>query len=108
MRATKYAAVCLLLVLSLTLVLHGDLPQVATGTWTALNNLSDARSGSAAVVLDDGRILLTGGSGASGPLATSELFSILGSFSPASPMQNPRTRHTATTLLDGRVLVAGR
>jgi len=34
MRATKYAALALLLILSVTLLLHGNLPQVSSGTWT--------------------------------------------------------------------------
>ena len=88
MRATKYAALALLLILSLTLLLHGNLPQVSSGTWTPASSLLEARSGSAAVVLDDGRVLFTGGTD--------------GSISAAAPMFNPRAHNTATVLKDGR------
>ena len=47
MRATKYVPLALLLILSLTLLLHGNLPQISSGTWTPANNLAEARSGSA-------------------------------------------------------------
>ena len=107
MRATKYVALALLLVLSLTLLLHGNLPQISSGTWTPANNLAEARSGSAAVVLDDGRVLITGGTGSTGALTSAELFNTDGSISVAAPMLDPRARHTAVMLKDGRVLVAG-
>ena len=107
MRATKYVALALLLVLSLTLLLHGNLPQISSGAWTPANNLAEARSGSAAVVLDDGRVLITGGTGSTGTLTSAELFNTDGSISVAAPMLDPRTHHTAVMLKDGRVLVAG-
>jgi len=107
MRATKYTALCLLTILSLAFLLHGTLPQVSTGSWIPANSLAEARSGSAAVVLDDGRVLFTGGTGSTGPLASAELFHTDGSISVAAPMLNPRTHHTAVVLKDGSVLVAG-
>jgi Galactose oxidase, central domain len=58
-------------------------------------------------LLSDGRILFTGGTGASGPLATTEFFNPNGSFSAGAPMQDARTNHIAVVLKDGRVLVAG-
>jgi hypothetical protein len=67
----------------------------------------EARSGSAASLLTDGRILFTGGTGTNGPLATTEFFNTDGSFSPGAPMQDARANHTAVVLQDGRVLVAG-
>src|SRR5690242_8445895 len=107
MRATRYVAVSLLVVLSLALLLHGTLPSITTGSWTPSNTLAEARSGSAAAVLQDGRVLFTGGTGSSGPLATAELFNTDGSVTSAAPMQDSRANHTATVLNDGRVLVAG-
>src|SRR6185295_12308768 len=107
MRAAKSATLSLFAVLAVALLLRGDLPQVATGNWTPLNSLAEARSGSAAAVLQDGRIMFTGGTGATGPLSSAELFHANGSFALTAPMQDPRTRHTATTLDGGRVLVTG-
>src|SRR5260370_22151593 len=107
MRATKTAALALLVLLSLGFLLQGDLPTVPTGTWTPSNSLAEGRSASSAAVLQDGRILFAGGTGASGPLASAELFNTDGSISSAPPMQNPRAYHTDAVLRDGRVLVAG-
>ena len=81
--------------------------QVPSGTWIATGAMNSARSGAAAVLLQDGRILITGGSGASGPANSAELFGSNGSFSLASPMNVPRSGHVAVVLQDGRVLVAG-
>jgi hypothetical protein len=58
-------------------------------------------------LLSDGRILITGGDGASGPLATAEIFNTDGSVSPAAPMNVARSGHISAVLQDGRVLVAG-
>ncbi|MFB3915173.1 MAG: kelch repeat-containing protein [Terriglobales bacterium] len=70
--------------------------------------MSTARTGAAAVLLPDGRILITGGVDASGaPLAGAEYFNPDGSFSPAPPMSTPRTGHAAVWLLTGEVLVIG-
>jgi hypothetical protein len=57
-------------------------------------------------VLADGRLLLTGGGDI--PLKTAEVFDPLTSqWSAVAPMHIARHNHVATTLLDGRVLVAG-
>lgn len=64
------------------------------------------RSGATAVALLDGRILIIGGSGPSGPLATAEIYQD-GTFAEAAPMSVARTEHAAVRLFDGRVLVAG-
>ena len=79
MRATRFVALSLLVVLSLALLLQGTLPLVTTGSWTPANNLAEARSGSAAALLQDGRILFTGGTGSTGTLASAELFNTDGS-----------------------------
>ena len=107
MRAVKHLAIGLLGVLLAGLLLKGTLPQVPTGTWVPAGSLFQPRSGSAAVALQDGRILFTGGNGAAGPLASAELFDADGSISGAPDMPTARANHTATVLKDGRVLVAG-
>jgi Flp pilus assembly secretin CpaC len=52
-------------------------------------------------------VLFTGGTDASGPLASTEFYMPDGSFDPGVPMLQARTNHTAVALQDGRVLVAG-
>ena len=72
-----------------------------------------ARAGAASVLLQDGRTLITGGVSASGALASVEIFDTTGNFCaaplcvPPASMNFARSKHTATVLQDGRVLVAG-
>jgi hypothetical protein len=85
-------------------------PETATFTATAV--MTEPRSGHTAVLLRDGRVLLAGtepsGSGAEGPHATAELFDpASATFTATGRMASGRSRHTATLLPDGRVLVAG-
>src|SRR6187549_955842 len=78
-----------------------------TGTWHSLGSLVDARQGASATMLDDGRVLVAGGSNATGLLASAEVVSAGGSSVAVAAMNLPRTGHTATKLRDGRVLVTG-
>ena len=75
--------------------------------WVATAPLLEARHSSCAVRLTDGRILVTGGVGVSGDLASTEFYLPEGSFVPGPPMNSLRSSHTCTLLNDGRVLVAG-
>ncbi|WP_309894564.1 kelch repeat-containing protein [Archangium sp.] len=81
----------------------------AAMTWSFTGAMSTVRRNAAAVELPDGRVLVTGGSGASGSaLATAELYDpASGTWSPASSMAQGRYSHTATLLENGRVLVVG-
>jgi hypothetical protein len=65
------------------------------------------QSRTAAALLPDGRVLFTGGTDASGALATAEFFTPGASFSPGVSMLQARKNHTAVALRDRRVLVAG-
>jgi hypothetical protein len=96
-----------LLVLSCVFLLTASITNVSTGTWQTWNPMGDVRSGAAAVLLQDGRVLIIGGNNANGPVASADLFGTDGNFSAAAVMQAPRSGHTATVLSDGRVLVAG-
>ncbi len=93
--------------ISLALLVKAAVLQVPTGTWAPTANLADARANSSAALLSDGRILITGGDGARGPLATAEFFNTDGSVSPAAPMNVARSGHISVVLQNGRVLVAG-
>ena len=84
------------------------LPPVKSGSWAETGPMSEARTGAAAVVLQDGSLLMSGGTDASGNiLATVEVFGADGAFHAVAPMQTARAGHTATLLPDGRVLVTG-
>ncbi len=108
MRRTNAVSLCLFLgLISLALLVKAAVLQVPSGTWAPTANLTDARANSSAALLSDGRILITGGDGASGLLATAEFFNTDGSVSAAAPMNVARNKHISIVLKDGRVLIAG-
>ncbi|HYO58693.1 MAG TPA: kelch repeat-containing protein [Archangium sp.] len=81
----------------------------ATGIWLSTGPMSAARRNHTATPLRDGRVLVTGGTDASGMLQSSaEVYDpATGSWSPVADMTFARTSHSATLLADGRVLVVG-
>ena len=89
------------------LMLSAQAPQ-AVGTWAPAGVLTESQSGGA-VVLDDGRTLIVGGSGADG--APTDRVLIVNpwdnSLITAGRLLAARVGHTATLLADGRVLVTG-
>jgi N-acetylneuraminic acid mutarotase len=77
------------------------------GAFTKTKAMATARADHAAVKLNDGRVLVTGGGDYNGT-RSAELFTpSTKSWSAAASMKDIRTLHTATVLADGRVLVVG-
>src|SRR5262245_13451366 len=93
------------------LVAASEIFDPAAQTSSASASLSTTRVDHSATVLADGRVLVTGGTGDSGALSSAEIFDPAhpeNGFQPlASAMNAARTRHTATLLNDGKVLIAG-
>ena len=86
----------------------------AADSFTIVTNMNSPRSGHTATRLNDGRVLISGGSPGQAPggrtieLATSELFDPASkSFAQSATMAISRFGHSAVRLLDGRVLVMG-
>ena len=98
---------CVVLLLLLTAVGIASIPTLQTGTWHSMGLMGVARSGAAAVLLKDHRVLIAGGDDGTGAVTSAEVFNADGSFSEVSAMGMARAKHVAVALADGRVLVAG-
>lgn len=84
-----------------------------TGTWTPTGSLAIARRSAEGTLLPDGRVLVTGGSGA-GPTyhASTEIWDSaanggIGGWSSGGTMNTARRHFALTLLADGRVLAMG-
>jgi N-acetylneuraminic acid mutarotase len=86
-----------------------ELYNAAGGKWTATGSMTQARQNFAAVVLSNGKVLVSGGLGASSVvLASAELYDpTTGAWSSAGVPSVARYGHTATLLQSGKVLVTG-
>ncbi|HKO10837.1 MAG TPA: MBG domain-containing protein [Acidobacteriaceae bacterium] len=104
-RAFGYASAVLLLVFPF--LVHAAFPTVATNTWSPAQSLTSPRSGAAAVLLQDGRLLITGGNNGASSVASVDIVDTAGNITAGPPMNMARSQHTATVLQDGRVLVVG-
>ena len=80
-------------------------------TWTATGSMNDARYDHTITLLRDDRVLVTGGADLSDGidnLATAEIYDpTTGTWTRTGSMSHGRAAHTATLLLDGRVLITG-
>jgi hypothetical protein len=99
-------------------VVGASLFDSSTASFSATGDMSSSRSRHTATLLPGGKVLVTGGvhivpvgcgpSSQSTSLASAELFDPTnGAFSVTSSMTTPRSRHTATLLQNGDVLVIG-
>jgi hypothetical protein len=85
----------------------------AANAFSSAGTLQTGRSGHAAAVLQSGRVLIAGGTGVGQDgnpvtLKSVEIFDPeTGSVSSAASLGSARAGHSATTLLDGKVLVMG-
>ncbi len=81
----------------------------ATGTWTPTGPMAVVRRDHTATLLSNGKVLVTGGTDASGARQSlAEVYdAATGTWSPAGGMAVARASHSATLLPGGEVLVVG-
>jgi hypothetical protein len=82
------------------------------GAFTTTASLANGRTSHSATRLNDNRVLVAGGTYASGYLASTEIFNPLGNagageFTTSGDMSIPRRFHAVSILADGKVLFAG-
>jgi hypothetical protein len=105
----------IVLVLSLLFLATGrTAPAQSPGTFTPTGSMITPRFFHTATLLADGRVLIAGGgsrdarTGAFITESSAEVYDPrAGAFTATGKMTTPRSRHTATLLPDGRVLIAG-
>jgi hypothetical protein len=94
-----------------TALASAELYNPKTNRWIPAGTMGTTRLDHSATLLPSGKVLVVGGLDAAFPtstLASAELYDpITSAWSAAAPMSAGRARHTATGLLDGRVLVVG-
>jgi hypothetical protein len=96
--------------LSGTALATAEILDTNTDNFTAIANMSAARAGQTATVLNNGTVLIAGGvDGTGAALNSAEIFDPISiTFTPvATPMHDKRAWHTATLLTDGTLLIVG-
>lgn len=86
-----------------------ELYNPSSGTFSVTGSLNTARSSHTATLLNNGMVLIAGGSDVNGnPLASAELFSVGGgTFAFTGNLNTARTQQGATILSSGEVLIVG-
>jgi hypothetical protein len=90
-----------------------ELYDPGTGTFTLTGSLNEHRAGHTATLLSNGKVLIAGGGQTTTPgyaitLNSAELYDpATGSFSLTGNLTKARGGHTATLLINGKVLIAG-
>jgi N-acetylneuraminic acid mutarotase len=94
-----------------TVLASAELYDPVKDRWTSAGSMSETRIDHTATLLPSGKVLVAGGLVMPYPgpsLASAELYDpSTNRWSMAAPMIESRTRHTATLMRDGRVLVVG-
>jgi hypothetical protein len=82
-----------------------------SGAWSPTGSMHHAREAARAVKLQDGRVVITGGSDGGDPRRSEDTTEMYnpddGTFEEIGPMTVARDRHSVVLLGDGRVIVAG-
>jgi hypothetical protein len=95
----------------LLLSISGVASNAGAQTWVPTGSMATPRLDHTATLLPNGKVLIIGGCGNSGPnpfTSSAELYDpATGTFSLTGSMTTARCRHTATLLPNGKVLIAG-
>jgi hypothetical protein len=82
-----------------------------SATWTQTGQMANPRAFHSATLLSDGKVLVTGGIsdayGTMAPTAAEVYDPVTGEWETVGRMNLSRANHTATLLIDGRVLIVG-
>src|ERR1700687_4081340 len=101
-RSAKSVFVATALILCAILVMKGSALVIQSGQWAQTGNLSGARAGASAALLQDGRILISGGDSGTGAAASADFFNTDGTISAAALMNIPGKGDFLVGLRGGR------
>jgi hypothetical protein len=91
------------------ILVAAELINPTTGSWSETGEMTAARYGHAAVLLQDGRVLVSGGvDGPAHALSSAELYDpATGKWAKTGALNIARFNHKATLLRDGKVMISG-
>ena len=88
-------------------LINAERPAATSNRWASVvGRMTTERSSACPVVLEDGRVLITGGVSSNAALSSTEVFQD-GRFQAAASMMDARSEHGCALLPDGTVMVAG-